>query len=143
MQKILCVCLGNTCRSPMMAALLQKELGVDFQVESGGIQEEVAGRLANEHSILCMQERGIDISQHVSRWVGDIDLTQFSHIICVDKSVADKVHQFLLGAKTKVVIANGERNGVPNPFKQGLTAYRECLCLLDEILPSLAQRIIS
>ena len=142
MQKVLCVCLGNTCRSPMMQVLLQKELGNKFQVESAGIREEAAGYPANKHSILCMNERNIDLTGHVSRWVGNLDLTQYQYIVCVGASEAEQVKQFLADQKnTVVLIANESNGGVPNPYQKGLGAYRKCIALLDEVIPQIAEHI--
>jgi len=141
-KKVLCVCFGNTCRSPMMQALLQKRLGDEFQVESAGIRQGCAGQTANEHSILCMQERGIDLTKHQSRWVGDLNLTQYSHIICVGDNEARQVSEHLpQNSRTIVLIANGDHGGVPNPFEKGLPAYRGCLALLDEVMPEIAQLV--
>ena len=75
MNKVLCVCSGNISRSPMMQAVLQQRLGASFLVESAGVREELAGRPANHRSVACMKERGVDLSTHVSRWVGRLDLT--------------------------------------------------------------------
>jgi protein-tyrosine-phosphatase len=126
----------------MMQALLQRELGDEFQVESAGIRKEAAGQPANEHSITCMQERGIDLSDHVSRWVGDFDLSQYSHIVCVGENEAKQVVELLAGhTDTTVLIANEDGGGVPNPYEKGLSAYRECIVLLDEALPKVADLI--
>jgi protein-tyrosine-phosphatase len=126
----------------MMQALLQQQLGDEFQVESAGIRKEAAGQPANDHSILCMQERTIDLTRHRSRWVGDLDLTQFSHIICVGDNEARQVSELLpQNSSTIVLTANGDRGGVPNPYKKGLPAYRECLALLDEVMPEIAHLV--
>lgn len=47
MEKVLCVCVGNISRSPIMHAVLQQHLGAGFRVESAGISKEMAGRPAN------------------------------------------------------------------------------------------------
>jgi protein-tyrosine-phosphatase len=141
-KKALCVCFGNTCRSPMMQVLLQQQLGQQVRVESAGIREGCAGQSANEHSVLCMSERGIDLTGHQSRWVGDLDLSEYSHIVCVGEPEAQVVCGLLpQGSKTVVLIANESRGGVPNPYEKGLDAYRECLATLDEVLPPIAKLI--
>jgi protein-tyrosine-phosphatase len=124
----------------MMQALLQQQLGNGFQVESAGICEDAAGQPANDYSIMCLQERGIDLTQHRSRWVGAIDLTQFSHIICVGDGEAEQISERLSrNSSTTVLTANGDRGGIPNPYKKGLPAYRECLTLLDEVVHDIAR----
>jgi protein-tyrosine phosphatase len=72
MEKVLCVCVGNISRSPMMQAVLQQHLGASFLVESAGVHKELAGRPANDRSVACMKERGVDLSGHISRWIGDL-----------------------------------------------------------------------
>lgn len=127
----------------MMQALLQQELGNGFLVESAGVSETAKlGQHANDHSVLCMLEREIDITGHVSQWVGDLRLTQYSHIVCVGENEAIQVAHFLsLSEYTTVIVANGENGGVPNPYEKGLPAYRECLDLLDQVIPSIALMI--
>jgi low molecular weight protein-tyrosine phosphatase len=146
MEKVLCVCLGNISRSPMMQAVLQQQLGPAFQVESAGVSEALAGRPANHRSVACMQERGVDLSGHVSRWIGDLDLDQYRWIVCVGPDEADKVRsalgRFSGGAgSASVIVANDDRGGVPDPYELGLAGYRHCLALLDEVMPQIAQQI--
>ena len=53
-----------------MSALLQRELGDGFLVESAGLDRDLAGRPANYRAVDCLQQRGLDLSEHVSRWIG-------------------------------------------------------------------------
>src|ERR1700742_1861869 len=91
MEKILCVCVGNISRSPMMQAVLQRHLGAKFLVESAGIDRALAGRPANHRSVACLHERGIDLGGHASRWIGDLDLAQYTWIVCVGADEAAEV----------------------------------------------------
>lgn len=141
MEKVLCVCLGNISRSPMMQAVLQQELGDGFAVESAGAQEGLAGRPANHRSVLCLKERGIDLSGHVSRWIGDLDLSQYRWIVCVGHDEADKVRAALGAGSASVLVANADRGGIPDPYELGLEGYRACLALLDQVMPQVAREI--
>ncbi len=141
MQKVLCVCVGNISRSPMMRVVLQQLLGDDFFVESAGLTKELAGRPANHRSVTCLKERGVDLSGHVSRWVGDLDLDQFQWIVCVGREEADRVRSLLGTDKARVIVANEDQGGIPDPYERGLAGYRDCLVLLDEVMPNVAQRI--
>jgi protein-tyrosine-phosphatase len=65
---VLFVCTGNTCRSPMAAALLAERfdaLGVDARVHSAGLVSD--GRPATDHGVAVMAARGLDTSAHQSR----------------------------------------------------------------------------
>jgi protein-tyrosine phosphatase len=140
-EKILCVCVGNISRSPMMQAVLQQHLGSAYLIESAGLSRELAGRPANYRSVAFMKERGIDLSAHISRWIGDLDLNQYRWIVCVGHDEADKVRSALNTASANVVVANEEQGGIPDPYELGIEGYRECLALLDQVMPGIARRI--
>lgn len=66
--KILVLCTGNICRSPMAAALLRQavaERGLDVEVDSAGLVTQ--GRAASESAVEVLAGRGIDLGGHVSR----------------------------------------------------------------------------
>ena len=141
MEKVLCVCLGNISRSPMMQVVLQQHLGADFLVESAGVSQELSGRPASKHSVACMKERGVDLGGHVSRWIGDVDLDQFQWIVCVGHDEAVKVRAGRGSLSASVIVANEDQGGIPDPYEYGLSGYRECLALLDQAMPKVALKI--
>lgn len=141
MDKILCVCVGNISRSPMMQAVLQQHLGSAFLVESAGLTRELAGRAANHRSVACMRERGVELSAHLSRWIGDLDLDQYRWIVCVGHDEAAQVRSILATDKMRVIVANEHGGGIPDPYEHGLAGYRDCLALLDEVMPTVAEKI--
>lgn len=142
MSKVLCVCVGNISRSPMMQVVLQQQLGDAFVVESAGLTKELAGRPANHRSVACMQERGIDLSSHKSRFIEDLEnLNQFHWVVCVGPDEADKVRAILGESSASVLIANEDHGGIPDPYELGMDGYRDCLALLDQIMPDVARRI--
>ena len=141
MVKILCVCVGNISRSPMMQAVLQQQLGAAFRVESAGLSPELAGRPANYRSVACMRERGVDLSSHFSRWIGDLDLGLYRWIVCVGDEEAGKVRAALGSGAARVLVANEQGGGIPDPYELGLAGYRDCLALLDRVMPDVAREI--
>lgn len=65
---VLFVCTGNTCRSPMAAALFAARLGeAGSESEVGSAGTLFDGRPATDHGVTCMAERGLDTSAHRSR----------------------------------------------------------------------------
>jgi len=123
----------------MMQALLQRELGESYIVESAGIWERASGARANARSIMVMEERGIDLTPHIGRSATEVQLTDYSHVICVDDEVADHVRGLLPSeAGIIVVVANAAGGGIPDPYELGIEGYRACLALLDEVMPSVA-----
>ncbi len=125
----------------MMQALLQQHLGAGFAVESAGVQKGLSGRPANHRSVACLKERGIDLSGHVSRWIGDLDLDQYRWIVCVGPDEAAMVRSILGADPGRVLVANEHQGGIPDPYELGLAGYRDCLALLDQAMPPVAQHI--
>lgn len=143
MEKVLCVCLANSSRSPMMQAVLQQHLGGAFQVESAGIRKQGTGLGANQRSILCMNERGIDLTGHTRRYIGELDLSQYSWIVCVGPAEAEDVRAAIGDASATILVANAEGGGIPDPYELGLQGYRDCLALMDLVMPEIARQITS
>ena len=86
--KILMVCLGNICRSPMAHGLLQhkvQKLGLKWMVDSAGTSDWHQGELPDARAIACMKRHGIDITYQRSRPVIDEDLEDFDLIYVMDK----------------------------------------------------------
>ena len=140
-KRVLCVCAGNTARSVMMTAMLQKELGDEFQVESAGTNETADGQFVADCAFQCMQKRGIDVSWHRGRWIGGIDLSRFSHIVCVNWTIKKIVLGFLNGETGAVILIPGER-GIPLLPGGGLAEYEDCATLLDRIIPEVGKQIL-
>lgn len=141
MERVLCVCVGNISRSPMMQAVLQQQLGPAFLVESAGLTKELAGRPANYRSVACTKERGVDLTGHVSRWIGDLDLDQYRWIVSVGRDEADMIRSAMGADPARVIVANEHQGGILDPYELGLAGYRDCLALLDQVMPQVAQQI--
>ncbi len=144
MRKILCVCYGNTCRSPMLQVLLARELknrGVEVVVESAGLIAKV-GFPANEKAIICMKERGLDITNHKSRGVSDLDLPTYDNVFCIFSVITDinvKNALIYLGILTDKIefIAAGD------PYGEDIETYRACAETLEREAAMIVNKLAS
>jgi protein-tyrosine phosphatase len=109
--KILAVCLGNICRSPLAEALLRREAearGLDWEVASGGTANYHTGNPPDPRSVAVALEHGLDITAQRSYHVTAEDLEHYDIVFGMDRqNVADlkerartqvqseKVHLFL------------------------------------------------
>jgi protein-tyrosine phosphatase len=87
--KILMVCLGNICRSPMAHGILQKmaaEKNLHWQIESAGTNGYHTGEAPHKFSIKICKQNGIDISQQVSQRfvVSDFELYDVIYVMAND-----------------------------------------------------------
>ncbi len=85
--KILMVCLGNICRSPLAEGILKhkiREKGLDWYVDSAGTGGWHAGELPDRRSIKVAQKFGIDITDQRARQFKTADLDNFDVILAMD-----------------------------------------------------------
>lgn len=71
--RILVVCTGNLCRSPLFAALLADRLGRDVLVTSRGTQA-VAGATPPAETVLAARRLGVELDGHTARELDDADI---------------------------------------------------------------------
>lgn len=84
--RLLFVCYGNICRSPMAEGIARKRLGPSAEAASAGIA--ATGGPAAEDAVLVMKLfYGVDISSHIARPVGVYDIRAFDHVIAMDVSI--------------------------------------------------------
>lgn len=144
MRKVLCLCQGNTCRSPMMERMLRRELeklGVsDIHVESAGLMASAAGQPMAEYSMNELDRRGIDSSGHVSRYVGSLELSDFDAVLTVGETEVAGIREHA-DCPDMVIVLNGNAGGVPNPWQQGEVAYSICANLIEKKVREFAKTL--
>ena len=87
MTKVLFVCLGNICRSPLAEAALRTEaerLGLAIEVDSAGTGDWHLGHPPDARAAAVAERNGIRISHRRARQVGPDDFRCFDHIVALD-----------------------------------------------------------
>ncbi len=87
--KILMVCLGNICRSPLAEGILKakvREHGLDWEVDSAGTGSWHVGELPDPRSIATARKHGIDITDQRARQLRPEDLDEYDLILAMDRS---------------------------------------------------------
>jgi len=91
--RVLFVCLGNICRSPLAEAALRREaeqLGIELEVDSAGTGDWHIGRPPDHRAAAVALRNGVDISRLRARQVTPEDFQRFDHIVALDaQNLAD------------------------------------------------------
>ena len=140
--KVLMVCLGNICRSPLAEGILQARAiaaGLDWQVDSAGTANYHVGETPHKLSIRVAKEHGIDISKKRVRQLNKLDFTLFDKIYVMDKENYNGAKR-IAGDSWDVskidYLLNetypGENREVPDPWYGGYENFKEVYALLYE-----------
>ena len=140
--KILMVCKGNICRSPLAEGILKtkaqkKELG--WFVDSAAIAAYHIGKQPHELSQKVALINGVDISDQKARLFTEEDLENFDIIYGMSADIKDIIESRYPGTKglSKVQLIMNEMNpekneNVPDPFHFGEKEFHEVFHMLDE-----------
>lgn len=118
-KRVLFVCSGNTCRSPVAFGLAMKILGDLAVFESAGIS--AIESQANPNAIEVMREMGIDISNHCPRRVSSVSLGDFDFIIAMDSNVNLQLKHLLPDRPDKILSWV-----IDDPWGGDIEVYRKC-----------------
>ncbi|MFT0157079.1 low molecular weight protein-tyrosine-phosphatase [Tenacibaculum ascidiaceicola] len=149
MKKILMVCLGNICRSPLAEGILQSKLSSgNFAVDSAGTAGYHVGELPDGRSIEVARKYGIDITNQRSRKFVKADFDKFDIIFTMDQSnygdivaMSENEEQH---EKVKMILNElhpNENRSVPDPYYGGDQGFENVYKMLDEACEIIASKL--
>jgi protein-tyrosine phosphatase len=151
-QRLLVVCLGNICRSPMAEGALRARLeaaglGHRIEVDSAGLGNWHAGQPPDRRAIKCAASHGVDISGLRGRQITDADYTGFDVLLCADADVLYTVRTHAPAgatAHTGLLLAwcgLGENAQIPDPYTQNTAAFEHAWELVDAAAEAIVARL--
>ncbi|KAH7104117.1 putative LTP1-protein-tyrosine-phosphatase [Auriculariales sp. MPI-PUGE-AT-0066] len=147
--RVLAVCLGNICRSPMVEAVLAhtaNERGIDIEVDSAGTAGYHIGEEPDERTVATCKKHGVPIDS-TARQVKREDFTTFDYILASDKNNLSNLESMKPRGSTAVVRLFGswdDNKEIADPYYGGMNGFERCYqqcvrysnALLDEITAS-------
>ena len=149
MKKILMVCLGNICRSPLAEGILKSKLNPDFFiVDSAGTAAYHVGELPDHRSIAIAKKNGIDISDQRARKFISNDFNEFDLIYAMDIENYHNICSLSTNKSNllKVKLILNEINplkdlSVPDPYYGGDFGFENVYEMLDKACSIITKNI--
>ncbi len=152
--KIVFVCTGNTCRSPMaqivFKKLLAEKIGCPinelenkgYEILSGGLAAS-DGMTASANATLVVQKLGVSLEDHQSRYV-NLDLLQHADAVLVmTKNHLDTIKNRFHDQKLPVQLLSFSGADISDPFGGDEITYSRCLAEIQENLQHLVFKLLS
>ncbi|WBU89420.1 low molecular weight protein-tyrosine-phosphatase [Cellulophaga omnivescoria] len=148
MTKILMVCLGNICRSPLAEGILKNKVNPNTVfVDSAGTAGYHIGNAPDPRSIAVANKYGIDISKQVCRKFTVEDFNNFTTIFVMDNSNYNNVIALAQSPehknKVKLLLNFGDTKitEVPDPYYGGDQGFENVYNLIDQACTNIAKTL--
>ena len=149
MKKILMVCLGNICRSPLAKGILQSKLNSNSAIiDSAGTAAYHTGNLPDIRSIKVASKNLIDISNQRARKFIIKDFDNFDVIFVMDEENYINIRSLSRNqsdlSKVKMILNEINPNlneSVPDPYYGGDQGFENVFKILDEACTIIAQKL--
>lgn len=141
--KILMVCLGNICRSPLAQGILESKITSNTVVDSAGTAAYHVGNPPDPRSIAVAKQNGIPISQFRARKFTREDFKNFNHIYVMDQSNYKDVIGLAEthAEQEKVSLLLPDEKEVPDPYYGGPEGFESCYSLLDDACTQIVKKL--
>ncbi|MCK0147749.1 low molecular weight phosphotyrosine protein phosphatase [Arenibacter sp. F26102] len=147
--KVLMVCLGNICRSPLAEGILKSKLDEEsFYVDSAGTASYHIGKKPDNRSISIAKRYGIDISLQRCRQFTYNDFNDFDLIFAMDRSNYENVIALAKNkneiAKVNLLLHKSDiiNKEVPDPYYGGDDGFEEVYHLIDSACNIIAKDLM-
>jgi len=149
MIRVLMVCLGNICRSPLAEGLLRSKLDTSiFEIDSAGTSTYHQGSLPDQRSIEVASKYGLDITNQKSRPFTKKDFQSFDYIYVMDSSNYEDVINMVDNKeeedKVNLILNTiypGENQSVPDPYHDSINGFEQVYHMLDESCSVIASEL--
>jgi protein-tyrosine phosphatase len=145
--KILMVCLGNICRSPLAEGILAHLAGerdLPWSVDSAGTGNWHVGEKPDGRSIAVARRYGIDISRQRARQFQALDFERFDRIFVMDTKNLRDVLQLASSPEQRAKVSllldelhPGDQRSVPDPYHDAEEGFEQVFQMLHQACTAL------
>lgn len=146
--KILMVCLGNVCRSPMAEGVLRSKLPENFLVDSAGIANYHVNDKPDKRAIEVCKRNNIDISNLRGRQFLPSDFDNFDYIYAMDHAnysdIIFKARKEADKKKVKLIMSElpkAPKQSIADPYYGDIKDFEKVFNQLDEACTSIAEKL--
>lgn len=143
--KLLFVCTGNTCRSPLAEGMARAMFGDEVQVSSAGL-DAWAGDNASGHVVEILKEENVDLSQHRARRINHELMSEADWIIPMTQAQEEGLkHRFpqFIHKIRRLGNWGGNQRDILDPYMGSIEVYRQTAQEIRELLSILKSRLVT
>lgn len=133
MKRVMFICSGNTCRSPLAEGLFKKYIAdkgiTDIEVDSAGVAV-LPGDEVSINSAFVSIKRGVDISLHRAKPLNPQHISETDLFVCMSAS-----HEKIVGRytdKSHILTLN-----IDDPYGKSVEAYEKCALQMEKAFPEI------
>jgi protein-tyrosine phosphatase len=152
-RRLLFVCLGNICRSPMAEGVFRRVAEQEgalhlFDIDSAGLGDWHVGQAPDTRAQTAAQNRGVDISGQSARQIRPADFSRFDLLLAMDGSNYQELVQLAPSdARHKIrrfldFAPHAGTQDVPDPFYGGAEGFDQALDLIEEAARGLLAELL-
>jgi protein-tyrosine phosphatase len=151
--RILFVCLGNICRSPMAEGVFRRVIAEEgvahlFEIDSAGLGDWHVGQAPDNRAQAAARKRGMDISGQSARQITRGDFARFDLLLAMDGSNVEELIQLAPQSERHKIrrfldfAPHIGAQDVPDPFFGGREGFDHALDLIEEAARGLLGELV-
>lgn len=151
MTRILMVCLGNICRSPLAEGILRNKIEkskLNAQVDSAGTGNYHVGESADPRSVDVARKNDVNIYSHRARQFKQSDFDRYDLIYAMDTENYNNIVRLARNTndkgKVKLLmneVLPGENLSVPDPYFGGIHGFDNVFRMIDEACDKIVEKL--